>query len=96
MKEKKRQKDSETKIDKQTVAKVARVMKSEERKLYSQESDLFLRFLAIYPQTVATSAAFEMLWSFLKWLRSEGIYLIDRKTIFCFPLERMIKLGNLK
>lgn len=84
------------KVDKQIIAKVARIIDPKQRELYSQESNLLLRFLKIYPPIYTTTEALEMIWTFLKWLKSEGIYLVDKRTVFCFPFDRLVKLKNLK
>lgn len=73
-----------------------RFLHSKKSELESPQAKIFLEFMEIYPPADATLAACEMLWFFLVWLKSKGIHLVDEKTVFCFPFDRLVKFKDLK
>lgn len=77
------------------MTEIKRLFKSRQRGIESQASQLILKFLGEHPEIDTTLAITEGLWSFLKFLKSSGFYIIDKEEVFCFPLGKMVKLSRL-
>ena len=80
---------------KQTTKKVRRLLHSKIRKQDSQESQLFLKFLATQPDTILKRDTVELVWTFITYLKNNGYYILHGNTIFCMPLSRLIKIKDL-
>jgi len=77
-------------------AKAKHILKDRIKELDSQEARLLLRFLESYPPADVSLAALELLWGFLKWLRSEKIYIVNAEDVFCVPFSHLVAAKNLK
>jgi len=77
-------------------ARAKRILKDRIKELESPEARLLLKFLEIYPPGDVSLAALELLWGFLKWLRSEKIYIVDAEDVFCVPFSHLVAAKKLK
>ena len=80
---------------KEKTKKVKRLLHSKMRELNNQESQLFLKFLAKQPEAILKRDAVELVWTFIMFLKSSGYHILHGNTIFCMPLNRMIKMKDL-
>ena len=77
-------------------AETKRFVKSKGLGLESPQGKIFLEFMGIYPPGDVSLAGCEMLWFFLVWLKSKGVHLIDKTTVFCVPFSHLVDLTKLR
>jgi len=81
---------------KRTIKKVKNLLHSKKQDLDTRESRIFLKFLATQPEPVLKRNAVELVFSFIKFLETDGYHILHGDTIFCMPLTRMVKMKDLK
>ena len=80
---------------KEKTKKIKRLLHSKIRKHDSQESQLFLKFLATQPDSTLQHEKVELVWTFITYLKNNGFHILHGNTIFCMPLTRLIKIKDL-
>lgn len=80
----------------QRMTEINRYFKNRITELETQEAKLFMRFLHDHPEIDATLNTAETIWTFLRFLKKLGYHIIDGRTVFCFPFDRLVKFKNLK
>jgi len=78
------------------LTEINRYFKNRITELETQEAKLFMRFLHDHPEIDATLNTAETIWTFLRFLKKLGYHIIDGRTVFCFPFDRLVKFKNLK
>ena len=81
--------------DPQRMTEIKRLLDSKKKELDSQGAQLLLKFLGVHPEINTTLAITKALWSFLKFLKSSRFYIISEEEVFCFPLNKMVRLSKL-
>ncbi|MBA7616893.1 hypothetical protein ES703_24195 [subsurface metagenome] len=96
MKEKKKGSDAVKQTDPRHSTEIKHLLKSRQKELESQEVKLFMKFVKSYPPARLKIDKALAIWNFLRFLKKIGYYIIDGKTVFCFPFSHMVKLKDLK
>lgn len=96
MRDKKRGPGSRKPTGPERMTEAKRILKSRQKELESQEAKILLKFLETYPPGDVSLAAIELLWDFLKWLRTGKISLVSPGDIFYIPFSHLAAAKNLK
>lgn len=72
-----------------------RILESKIREVKSQEYLLLFLFVENYSK-ILTEPMIELIWDFMKFLKSHGYFILNQREVFCFPISKLVKLSDLK
>ena len=70
--------------------------KPTKKELKSKDGLIFLEFLKAHEGIKFSLETIESIWGFIKFLRANGYYIVNEKTLFCVPFSHLVDLSELK
>lgn len=71
-------------------------LKPTKQELKTKDGLIFLEFLKAHERIKFSLGTIETLWSFIKFLRANGYYIVNENTVFCVPFSHLVDQSELK
>jgi hypothetical protein len=71
-------------------------LKPTKQELKSKDGLIFLEFIKAHKRIKFSLGTIETLWSFIKFLRANGYYIVKENTVFCVPFSQLVDQSELK
>jgi len=71
-------------------------LKPTKQELKSNDGLIFLEFMKLHKRIKFNLGTIETMWSFIKFLRANGYYIVNENTVFCVPFSQLADQSELK
>jgi len=71
-------------------------LKPTKQELKSKDGLIFLEFIKVHKRVKFSLGTIKTLWSFIKYLRANGYYIINENNIYCVSFSHLADQSELK